>query len=132
MTNNELVSFLSFSVPLNQMCARAQITPQATVMDLTAIVQSTDAEISHLEKVRTLQQYHQMCARTIIWRNVSELFGVMLALHRNASRTVAARNMAAIHKAESHIYPYRRSDSRFSRRDACPSTSGVQTQWYAK
>jgi hypothetical protein len=34
----------------------------------------------------------------IIWRNVSELFGVVAALRRNASQTVAATNMTAIHK----------------------------------
>jgi hypothetical protein len=34
----------------------------------------------------------------IIWRNVSELFGVVSALRRNASQTEAATNMAAIHK----------------------------------
>jgi single-stranded DNA-binding protein len=68
----------------------------------------------------------------IIWRNVSELFGVVSALRRNASQTVTAKNMAGYSQAESKIYPYSRSNSRFSRRDACPSTSVVRTQRYAK
>jgi hypothetical protein len=41
----------------------------------------------------------------IIWRNVSELFGVVSALRRNASQTVAATNMAAIHKQNQIFTP---------------------------
>ena len=41
----------------------------------------------------------------IIWRNVSELFGVVSALRRNASQTVAATNMAAIHKPNQIFTP---------------------------
>jgi hypothetical protein len=41
----------------------------------------------------------------IIWRNVSELFGVVSALRRNASQTVAATNMAAIHKQNQMFAP---------------------------
>jgi hypothetical protein len=41
----------------------------------------------------------------IIWRNVSELFGVVSALRRNPSRTEAATNMAAIHKQNQIFTP---------------------------
>ena len=37
--------------------------------------------------------------------NVSELFGVVSALRRNASQTVAATNMAAIHKQNQIFTP---------------------------
>jgi hypothetical protein len=41
----------------------------------------------------------------IIWRNASELFGVMSALRRNASQTEVATNMAAIHKQNQIFTP---------------------------
>jgi hypothetical protein len=41
----------------------------------------------------------------IIWRNVSELFGIVSALRRNASQTVTAKNMAAIHKQNQRFTP---------------------------
>jgi hypothetical protein len=44
-------------------------------------------------------------AFSIIWRNVSELFGVVSALRRNASQTGAATNMAAIHKQNQRFTP---------------------------
>jgi hypothetical protein len=40
----------------------------------------------------------QTVAFGIIWRNVSELFGVVSALRRNASQTETPTNMAPIHK----------------------------------
>jgi hypothetical protein len=48
---------------------------------------------------------HTRWAFRIIWRNVSELFGVVSALRRNASQTVAATNMAAIHKLNQIFTP---------------------------
>src|SRR5258708_10659075 len=44
-------------------------------------------------------------ALRIIWRNVSELFGVVSALRRNASQTEAATKMAAIHKQNQIFTP---------------------------
>jgi hypothetical protein len=54
-----------------------------------------------LRPLRTLNAV----AFRIIWRNVSELFGVVSALRRNASQTEAATNMAAIHKQNQIFTP---------------------------
>jgi len=67
----------------------------------------------------------------IIWRNVLELFGVVSAFRRNREPDSSRHDYGGYSRAELNIYPYSRSNSRFSRRDACPSTSVVRTQRYA-
>ena len=67
--------------------------------------------------------YLAYCFRAI-WRSV----GAPLQREPDRSRHEYGCNS----QAESHICPYSPSNSRFSRRDAYPSTSVVRTQRYAK
>jgi hypothetical protein len=67
------------------------------------------------------QNYLAQCFRAI-WRSV----GAPPQREPDSSR----HEYAGDSQAESNIYPYSRSNSRFSRRDACPSTSVVRTQRY--
>jgi hypothetical protein len=55
-------------------------------------------EIDFVNTVSPKGRVAEGVAFRIIWRNVSELFGVVSALRRNASQTEAATNMATIHK----------------------------------
>jgi hypothetical protein len=64
----------------------------------------------------------------INWRNVSELFGVVLQRERDSSR----REYGGYSQAKSKYLPIVGATLGSRERDACPSTSVVQTQWYAK
>ena len=56
----------------------------------------------------------------------------MSALRRNASQTVAATNMAAIHKQNQIFSPFVGATLGSREGAACPSTSVLRTQRYAK
>ena len=68
----------------------------------------------------------------IIWRNVSELFGVVSALRRNASQTVAATNMAAINQQNQLVTPIVGATLGSRERTLVHPRRGVRTQRYAK
>jgi len=66
------------------------------------------SEISNrLAGLRANEQCHQMCARAIVWRTISELFGVVSALGCDASQTTHSTNTIGTSSKSSGCRPPR-------------------------